>query len=120
MQKVNVGLLGLGTVGTGVAKVLLERSAWFARRAGVPITLKRIAPRHPARQPAVRLKAGLVTSDARAILRDPDIQVVVELIGGIHPAREYVLEAIRAGKHVVTANKALLRSEERRVGKERR
>ena len=108
MTKVNVGLLGLGTVGTGVAKVLLERSAWFARRAGVPITLKRIATRHPARQRAVRLKPGLVTSDARAILRDPDIQVVVELIGGIHPAREYVLEAIRAGKYVVTANKALL------------
>ncbi|MBI4227133.1 MAG: homoserine dehydrogenase, partial [Candidatus Omnitrophica bacterium] len=108
MQKVNVGLLGLGTVGAGVAKVLLERREWFARRAGVELALTRIATRHPARGRSVRLRPGLVTANPQGVLKDPAVQVVVELIGGIHPAREYVLEAIRAGKHVVTANKALL------------
>src|SRR3989338_9333605 len=107
-QKVNVGLIGLGTVGTGVAKVLLERTQWVAKRAGVPVVLKRIATRHPARQRPVRLRPGLVTSHARDVLRDPEIQIIVELMGGLHPAREFILEAIRRGKHVVTANKALL------------
>ena len=108
VKKVNVGLLGLGTVGTGVAKVLLERSRWVAQRAGVEIALTRIATRHPQRQRSVRLRPGLVTTDVRAVLEDPEIQVVIELIGGLHPAKELVLRAIRAKKHVVTANKALL------------
>ena len=108
LQKIHVGLIGLGTVGTGVAKTLLERPDWFARRAGVPVVLKRICTRHPNRARPVRLRAGLVTTDARRLLRDPELQVIIELMGGIHPAREFVLEAIRAKKHVVTANKALL------------
>ena len=108
VKKVNVGLLGLGTVGTGVAKVLLERSRWMAQRAGVEIALTRIATRHPQRQRPVRLRPGLVTTNPQAILNDPEIHVVVELIGGLHPARELIHAAIRAKKHVVTANKALL------------
>ena len=108
MTRVNVGLLGLGTVGAGVAQVLLERRAWLARRAGVELALTRIATRHPSRQRSLRLKSGLVTANPQAVLKDPEIQVVVELIGGLHPAYELVLAAIRAGKPVVTANKALL------------
>lgn len=101
-------MIGLGTVGTGVAKVLLTRARWVAQRAGVELALTRIATRHPQRQRQVRLKPGLVTADARTLLRDSEIHVVVELMGGLHPAREWVLAALRAGKHVVTANKALL------------
>ena len=108
MQRINVGLIGLGTVGTGVAKVLLERSRWFAQQAGVEVVLKRICTGHPRRQRPLRLRPGLVTTDVQAMLRDPEIHVVIELVGGLHPAREFVHGAIRARKHVVTANKALL------------
>ncbi|MBI4314032.1 MAG: homoserine dehydrogenase [Candidatus Omnitrophica bacterium] len=108
MKPIQVGLIGLGTVGTGVAKVLIERQAWFSKRAGVPIVLKKIATRHPARQRPVRLKPGLVTRNPNDILQDPEIQVVIELVGGLHPAKEWMAAALRAKKHVITANKALL------------
>lgn len=102
---VNVGLIGCGTVGAGVAKALLEKPHALERRIGARVHLSRVCDRDLKRARA--LKAP-VTNDARSILRDPDIQIVVELIGGIHPAKELILDALKAGKHVVTANKALL------------
>ncbi len=105
---VNVGLIGLGTVGTGVARTLLEKAHLLERRIGARIVLARVCDRNPSRKRGVRLPPGCLTTDAHAILRDPKIQVIVELIGGLEPARSYILEAMRRGKHVVTANKALL------------
>ena len=101
MDKINVGLIGLGTVGSGVAKMLLTRRDFLARRAGVPLALKRIATRHPRRSQPVRIDPRILTGNPNAVVEDPEIQVVVELMGGIHPAKELVLKAIANGKHVV-------------------
>lgn len=111
MDKINVGLVGFGTVGSGVAKMLLSRRDFFARRVGIPLVLKRVATRHLRRSRAVRIDPRLMTANPQAILEDPDIDVVVELIGGIHPAKEVILQALQSGKSVVTANKALLAHE---------
>ena len=108
MDKVNVGLVGLGTVGSGVAKMLLGRREFLARRAGIPLSLRRVCVRHPRRTRPVRVDERLMTGNFKSVVEDPDIHVVVELIGGIHPAKEIVLGAIERGKSVVTANKALL------------
>ena len=107
MDKVNVGLIGLGTVGSGVAKMLLQRRDFLARRAGIPLSLRKVAVRH-SRRARAGFDPRLIIGSPKEILQDPDIHVVVELIGGIHPAKEIVLGAIAAGKSVVTANKALL------------
>ncbi len=110
-QSVYVGLIGLGTVGTGVARTLLEKAHSLEQRIGTRIVLKRICDKDRSRKRAMRLPADQLTTDAKAILRDPEIQIVVELIGGIQPAKTFLLEAMRRGKHVVTANKALLAEE---------
>jgi homoserine dehydrogenase len=108
MQTVQVGLIGLGNVGTGVVQILQQQSALLAERLGARLVLKRVATLHPERQRAMQLPAGQVTGDALEVIHDPEIAIIVELMGGYEPARTYVLEALRHGKHVVTANKALL------------
>ncbi|MBI3318632.1 MAG: homoserine dehydrogenase [Candidatus Omnitrophica bacterium] len=108
MDKINVGLIGLGTVGSGVAKMLLSRGEFLARRAGVGLALKKVLVAHPRRVRPVRIDPRFVTGNPAALLEDPEIQVVLELMGGIHPAKELVLKAMKNGKSVVTANKALL------------
>jgi homoserine dehydrogenase len=105
---VGVGIVGFGTVGTGVAKILLDNAALITRRAGVPIELVRVADLDIVRDRGVPLKPGLLTTDIKHILTDPDIDIVIELIGGYDTAKRVILETIAAGKHVVTANKALL------------
>ncbi len=107
IPRVNVGLIGLGTVGSGVARVLLEKRHVLEERVGTRIVLKRICDRNPRRN-TLRVPPGLLTTDPKNILRDPAIHVVVELIGGLQPAKSLILEAMKRGKHVVTANKALL------------
>ncbi|TCP54802.1 homoserine dehydrogenase [Tamaricihabitans halophyticus] len=102
---VRVALLGYGTVGTEVARLLEEHATDFAARVGTSIELTGIAVRRPDRHPDV--PAELLTADAASLVND-DVDVVVELIGGIEPARTLLLDALRAGKSVVTANKALL------------
>jgi homoserine dehydrogenase len=108
MKSIKVGLLGFGTIGTGVVKVFQQNSDLLASRLGARIDLVRIADLDTTTDRGVTLAPGLLTDDAQALLNDPEIQVVVELIGGYEPARTFVLQAIRNGKHVVTANKALL------------
>jgi homoserine dehydrogenase len=108
MPPVNVGIIGCGNVGSGVARLLVYRAETFARRLGVPLYLKKVAEVDPARIQASGLDQRLFTYRDRDILDDPDIGIVVELIGGIEIARDLVLEAMARGKHVVTANKALL------------
>ncbi|MGE5238880.1 MAG: homoserine dehydrogenase [Chloroflexota bacterium] len=109
--KISVGIIGFGTVGSGTARVLLQNGALITRRTSLEIELRRIADLDITRDRGVRLPDGVLTSDASAVLDDPGIQVVVECMGGIQPAKEFMLRAIRNGKHVVTANKALLATE---------
>ncbi len=108
MKPIQVGLIGFGTAGSGVVRLLLERADLLARRLGTPLILKKVADLDLARPRPVALNPELLTPRAADLLDDPDIDIVVELIGGLEAARDYVLTAISRGKHVVTANKALL------------
>jgi len=108
MKAINVGLLGIGTVGGGTFSVLRRNGEEIARRAGRPIRITVVADRNPDRARELTAGACRVTDDAFAVVGDPEVDIVVELIGGYDVARELVLQAIANGKHVVTANKALL------------
>ena len=101
-----IALLGCGTVGAEVVRLLDEQAGDLASRVGAPLELAGIAVRRPARHPSV--PADLITTDAQALVERPDVDVVVEVIGGIEPARTLLLSAMKTGKSVVTANKALL------------
>ena len=105
---VRVGLLGCGIVGGATARVLTERASTLAERAGVKIDLTKVAVRDLSKARPVRLPNEVWTADAWSVVKDPEIDVVVETIGGIEPARDLIIEATRAGKHIVTANKELL------------
>ncbi len=111
IEKINIGLIGCGTVGSGVAKMLIDRKEFLARKAGVQLVLKKVAVRHPKKARFARIDPRLITTDPLQVVENPEIDVVVELIGGIHPAKELVLKAIQNRKPVVTANKALLSHE---------
>ncbi len=108
MKPIQVGILGIGTVGSGVFNVLQRNQQEITRRAGRGIEVTMVSRRNVAEAQALVGDRAQVVADARAIIANPDIDIVVELIGGTTLARELVLEAIAAGKHVVTANKALL------------
>ncbi|WP_058553456.1 homoserine dehydrogenase [Thiohalocapsa sp. ML1] len=109
MEPVNIGLLGLGTVGGGTVTVLTRNAAEIARRAGRGIRIAHAAARQYDPERISGLDSiGRIGDDAFAVVDDPDVAIVVELIGGYSPARELVLRAIANGKHVVTANKALI------------
>ena len=108
MNPVRVGLLGLGTVGGGTMNVLTRNAAEIARRAGCEIRVTHAAARAYNAEAVEGLDRVKITDDAFAVVDDPEVDVVVELIGGYSPARELVLRAIANGKHVVTANKALI------------
>ena len=108
MKSIQVGLLGIGTVGIGVFNVLQRNQSEIVRRAGRGIEIAMVADLDTARAEAAVGPAVQVVSDARAVIANPDIDIVIELIGGYGIAKQLVLEAIEAGKHVVTANKALL------------
>jgi homoserine dehydrogenase len=108
MEQAKVAIVGLGTVGTGVARLLLEYGDRGARHAGRPLELAQVVVRDLARPRQIELPAGIVSDDIRRITADPKISVVALLIGGLEPARTYLLDLLSAGKDVVTANKALL------------
>ncbi len=108
MKPIQVGLLGIGTVGSGVFNVLQRNQEEISRRAGRAIQIATVADLDTARARSIVGESVRVLGDARELIQDPAIDVVVELIGGYGIARQLVLEAIAAGKHVVTANKALL------------
>jgi len=108
MKPINVGLLGIGTVGSGTFNVLQRNSEEISRRAGRAIRISMIADKDLARAKAVAGDSARITGDAHEVVVDPQVDIVVELIGGYTIARELMLKAIANGKHVVTANKALL------------
>ena len=108
-SSINVGLLGWGTVGTGVSKILLNQSDLISENTGIQLELTKIAKRTlPASRPGVKLPTGCLTTDPGEIVDNPEVDIVVELMGGTGDARRLVTQAIRNGKHIVTANKALL------------
>ena len=108
MKPIKVGLLGIGTVGGGVFNVLKRNHDEILRRAGIGIEIAMVADLDTARAQTLVGPGVKVVADARAVIANPEIDIVVELIGGYGVAKQLVLEAIEAGKHVVTANKALL------------
>jgi homoserine dehydrogenase len=107
-DKINIGIIGFGTIGTGTAKILINNAEIIKRRLGAPVVLKRIADLDIKKDRGVRLEKGVLTEKAEDILNDPDIDIVIELIGGYEPAKKFILKAIENKKNVVTANKALL------------
>ncbi len=107
-RTIRVGLLGCGTVGTSVVRTLHEHADDIERRAGVRVVVTRVAVRDVAKDRDVPLAAGTFTTDGIAIVDDPDVDVIVELLGGIEPARSLIAKALASGKPVVTANKELL------------
>lgn len=108
MKDIHVGLIGFGTVGSGVVRLLADNGGLIADKLGARLLLKRIADLDTTSDRGVALLPGVLTSDVNEILNDPEISIVIELIGGYEPAKSFVLKAIARGKHVVTANKALL------------
>ncbi len=108
MKEIKVGLIGFGTVGAGVVKILQKNSRIIEKRMGARVVLKRIADIDIERDRGVKLGPGVLTSKADEVIKDPEIDIVMELIGGIEPAKAFILKAIRHRKHIVTANKALL------------
>jgi homoserine dehydrogenase len=107
-QEISVGLIGFGTVGTGTFRILRDNAEIIQSRVGVPVKVRKIAVRQIGRGRAVEVPPSLLTDKAIDVVNDPEIDVVVEVIGGYEPARELILTAISRGKHIVTANKALL------------
>jgi len=108
MKKIHVGLLGCGTVGTGVARLLLDNRELIRSRVGAEIVLKRVADVDPDRDRGVHFDKGVMVTDARQVVDDPEIDIILEMIGGEGIARDLIMRAIDNGKPVVTANKALL------------
>ena len=109
MNEIKIALLGLGTVGSGVVKVLESHGAEMQARAGCRLVLRRVADPDLARaREGLDLGRLPLVGDANRVLDDPEVQIVIELVGGLEPARTFILKALASGKHVVTANKALL------------
>lgn len=114
-KTVNIGLIGLGTVGSGVVKVIRAHASEIEKKTGIRLVLSRVCVRSLSKKRAVAVPRNILTQEYRKVTRDPKIDIVVELIGGIHPAKEIIHDAFTHGKHVVTANKALLAEEGRFV-----
>ncbi len=108
MRAIGIGLVGFGTIGTGVARLLIDNAARIRDRAGAPLALRRVADVDVTRDRGLRLEKGVLIADSRRLLDEDGIDVVIELVGGTTVARDVVLGAIERGRHVVTANKALL------------
>ncbi|MEW6107583.1 MAG: homoserine dehydrogenase [Nitrospirota bacterium] len=105
---INVGIIGFGTVGAGTVRILLKNRRLLKERTGISINLKRIADLDIKRDRGIKLPEGMLTAEAYELITDPDIHIIVELIGGITTAKDIILAAMENKKHVVTANKALL------------
>jgi homoserine dehydrogenase len=107
-KTMQVGVIGFGTIGTGVVRVLLKDKALISARAGCEINLKKVAELHPTEKAGIDFSRFEMVGDAAGVLNDDDIDLVVEVIGGVNPAKDFVETALRNKKHVVTANKELM------------
>ncbi|HWI39859.1 MAG TPA: homoserine dehydrogenase [Verrucomicrobiae bacterium] len=107
-REIQAGLIGYGTIGTGVIKLLQNNADLVEQKLGAKLSLKKVADLDITTDRGISVPPGMLTTDVSQVLDDPEISIVIELIGGYEPARSFVLRAIRNGKHIVTANKALL------------
>lgn len=107
-RDIKIGLIGFGTIGSGVIKLLQKNKGLIGKRLGAKLVLKKVADIDIKTPRPVVLSHGQLTTNAKEVLNDPDIDIVIELMGGYEPARSFLLEAIRNEKHIVTANKALI------------
>lgn len=105
---ITLGLIGMGGVGTAVVRLLRENGDLIEKRTGIRLELRRVAVKHLSKRREIELPSGMLTDRAEAVAADPSLDLVIELMGGLSPARKYVLRALESGKSVVTANKALL------------
>ncbi len=108
MREIKIGILGFGTVGTGLIKILFQNQTSIEEKLGARIVIKKIADIDIKRDRGINIPQEILTTDCMEVIDDPEIDIVVELIGGYEPARTYIIESISRGKNVVTANKALL------------
>ena len=111
MKKINLGIIGFGNVGQGVIKILRDKKPFLSEKIGIDINIKKICDKDISTKRKISVDKQMLTKDAKAIINDSQIDIVVELMGGIHPAKEYISEALKKGKNIVTANKALLAQE---------
>ncbi len=107
-KAIGIGLMGAGSVGSGVARILHEKSDVYARQIGYPLEIRRVLVRDPAKERGFPIDRALLATDASALLADPEIELIIEMIGGEEPAYGYLREALSAGKFVVTANKEVM------------
>ena len=107
-KTIGIGLLGLGVVGSGVAQVLATKADSLAEQAGLRLTLKKVLVRDVKKRRSVKLNPALLTSDPEEVLSHPEVDIVIELIGGEHPATEHIRRALSHGQHTVTANKEVV------------
>ena len=108
MRKIKVGIVGFGTIGSGVIKILQDNGDIIRKRLGATVEVVKIADLDITADRGIKVDPKLLTTDAQEVINHPEVNVVVELIGGYEPARSLILQSIKAGKNVVTANKALL------------
>lgn len=108
MRKIKVGIIGFGTIGSGVVKILASSKDIIRQRLGAEIEVAKIADLDVSSDRGVVVDSNLLTTDTKEVVDNPEVDIVVELMGGYEPARSFMLQAIAGGKHVVTANKALL------------
>lgn len=108
MRKISIGIIGFGTIGSGVVKTLISRRKLLKEKSGLDIAVARVCDKDLKRKRSVKVSKKILTKSVSKVLYDPKIDIVVELMGGVVPAKDIILEALRQGKHVVTANKALL------------
>ena len=107
-KEIKIGLLGFGTVGEGVVKVLKKNKKLIRQRTGVQINLKKIADIDLKKRRSVKVDRAKLTTDANQVINDPEIKIIIEAIGGTKPAKEFIIKAIRKGKHIVTSNKEVI------------
>ncbi|TAK53822.1 MAG: homoserine dehydrogenase, partial [Dehalococcoidia bacterium] len=107
-RAIGIGLMGLGVVGSGVARILQEKADVYARQIGLPLELRRVLVRDTGKKRAFDVAPELLTSDPRDLLDDPEIELIIEVMGGEQPAYSYLRDALNANKFVVTANKEVM------------
>ena len=108
MKKIKIGLLGLGQIGSGVYRILTRKKSLLEKKAGIAFEIQKIAVKNLNKKRQVTVARKLLTRNSSQIVKNGHIDCVIELVGGIRPAKDFVLQALRSGKDVITANKALL------------
>ncbi|HCE76374.1 MAG TPA: homoserine dehydrogenase, partial [Dehalococcoidia bacterium] len=105
---IGVGLIGMGVVGSGVARLIIEGSSTLRNQVGLPLNLNKVAVRDSRKQRSFPIGKNILGEEPEKLIKDDSVQIIVELMGGEHPALEFILGAVKNGKHVVTANKEVI------------